>query len=62
MPLQEYTHQGITYFVDYRMQQFRTKVDFTKIIEFIDFKTDRGDQILTQMIKDGEADLNRINL
>lgn len=49
MPLQEY--KG--YFVDYRLRQFRSNVPFPEVIEFIDFDSDKGDALLTEMIEQG---------
>lgn len=59
MQLPTYTYNRIKYFIDYRLQQFRSD---TPIIEFINFRDDKGDRILCKMIKDGVADLNLIHL
>jgi hypothetical protein len=56
--LQTYTYNKKTYFVDYRLKQFRSD---TPIIDFIDFQSDKGDKILCKMIKDGVLDLNQYN-
>ena len=62
MPLQKYTYKNVTYFVDYRLQQFRSAVDFPEIIAFIDFKSDEGDEIIVSMMNDEVFDFNKYNL
>lgn len=49
MPLQNY--KGYT--VDYRLRQFRLVPPDFGMIEFIDFKSDAGDTLLTEMIRGG---------
>lgn len=49
MQLQEYTYNKITYFVDYRLKQFRSD---TPLIRFVDFNSQLGDKILLKMIKE----------
>lgn len=52
MPLQTYTAtDGKTYTVDYRLKQFRYVPDNYGIIEFIDFKDWKGDEILCEMLE-----------
>lgn len=57
--LDTYRYNRVTYYVDYRMQQFRSN---QPLIQFIDFKSDKGDRILSKMIRENVADLSRINL
>jgi len=59
MPLEKYTYNRKTYFVDYRLQQFRSD---TPIIEFIDFRDEKGDRILCKMIKENKADFSKLRL
>lgn len=59
--LQRYTYNRKTYFVDYRLKQFRTDSKPTEPIEFIDFESDKGDRILVKMIKDNVLDLSQYN-
>lgn len=47
MPLQDY--KGYT--VDYRLKQFRKCPPNHGLIEFIDFKSEKGDKILCEMIR-----------
>ena len=47
MPLQ--TYKG--YFVDYRLRQFRSDVPYPKVIEFVDFKSEKGDALLCEMLQ-----------
>ncbi len=47
MPLQIY--KGYT--VDYRLKQFRLCPEDGGIIQFIDFKSDVGDALLVEMLK-----------
>jgi len=52
MPLQTYKE----YTVDYRLRQFRRcKGGWENhgVIEFIDFKSDKGDQLLAEMLDQG---------
>lgn len=60
MPLQEYIYCRVTYYVDYRMKQFRSKVDGSKTIRFLDFDSILGDKILAKMISEDVADTSRI--
>lgn len=46
MKLQEY--EGLI--VDYRLRQFRTQPPDFGVIEFIDFKSDKGDALLCEML------------
>lgn len=68
MPLPTYTYNRITYTVDYRLAQFRyipptnTLKKALKTFRFYDFDSPEGDRILTKMIKDGKADLSKLNL
>jgi hypothetical protein len=58
MPLQEY--KGYT--VDYRLRQFRACEGGWENhgpITFIDFRSDEGDAILCEMIKDGVLDYSQ---
>ena len=61
MPLQTYKE----YTVDYRLQQFRACPggweNFGEI-EFIDFKSEKGDAIISEMIKENLFDLDRYAL
>lgn len=52
MQLQKYKYNRKTYFVDYRLQQFRSD---SPEIEFLDFRDQKGDRILAKMIKEGVA-------
>lgn len=49
MQLQQY--KG--YFVDYRQKQFRSNVEFPQPIEFVDFDSEKGDAMLSEMIRSG---------
>ncbi len=67
MPLPHYHYNGKRYTVDYRLKQFRyCAPDSTGHpigrIEFIDFSSEAGDQILTSMIKAGHADYSKLSL
>lgn len=59
MQLQTYTYNKKTYFIDYRLQQFRSN---TPIIEFLDFKDEKGDKILCKMLKEGVAKIELLKL
>lgn len=59
MQLQTYTYNRKTYFVDYRLQQFRSD---TPQIEFLDFREPKGDRILCKMIKENKADTTLLRL
>lgn len=61
MELQRYTYNKKNYHVDYRLQQFRY-VDKNEMIEYVEFDDELGDRILCKMIKEGVADINKINL
>lgn len=61
-PLQEYTYRRVTYYVDYRLKQFKTKAKFPDLIKFINFDDDYGDRILAKMIRDGVADESKLHL
>lgn len=45
MPLEQF--KG--YYVDYRLQQFRSAVQFPEVIEFVDFDSAKGQQLLDEM-------------
>lgn len=47
MKLQEYNG----YYVDYRLKQFRSIVEYPQMIEFVDFKSDKGDAMLFEMLE-----------
>ncbi len=51
MPLQIVTYRRRDYYVDWRLNQFRTVATFPEPIEFIDFRSEKGDRILTFMIR-----------
>lgn len=57
--LPTYTYNRITYYVDYRLQQFRSN---TPIIDFLDFRSDKGDRILCKMLKENKADITKLKL
>lgn len=57
MPLQQF--KG--YYVDYRCKQFRSVATFPDTIEFIDFKSDKGDALLVEMIEAGLVPGDKIN-
>jgi len=59
MPLQTYTYNRVKYFVDYRLQEFRSDTD---IIKWIPFDSELGDRILTKMINENVADCCKIHL
>lgn len=59
MQLQKYIYNRKTYFVDYRLQQFRSD---TPKIEFLDFRDPKGDRILCKMIKDNVANTSLLRL
>ena len=59
MPLQTYTYNRRKYFVDYRLEEFRSD---TEVINFVSFWSEQGDKILTKMLKEGVADITRLNL
>lgn len=42
------TYKG--YIVDYRLKQFRSQPEDHGIIKFIDFESEKGDELLTEMI------------
>lgn len=46
MPLQ--TYNG--FIVDYRLRQFRTQPENHDVIEFIDFTSTQGDELLSKML------------
>ena len=51
MPLPILTYRRRRYYIDYRLQQFRSiPRDFGRI-EFVDFRSDKGDRMLTFMVK-----------
>lgn len=56
--LQKYKYNRKTYFVDYRLKQFRSDAP---IIDFIEFDSDLGDRILCKMIKEDLLDLSQYN-
>lgn len=43
------TYEG--YIVDYRCKQFRSQPENFGIIDFIDFDSERGDELLNEMIQ-----------
>lgn len=45
------TYRG--YIVDYRLKQFRSQPANHGVIEFIDFDSDKGDELLAAMIRKG---------
>lgn len=47
MPLPTYKN----YYVDYRLKQFRSCADFPAPIEFLDFDSEKGDELLAEMIR-----------
>jgi hypothetical protein len=49
MPLQNYNG----YTVDYRLRQFRMCPPDFGVIEFIDFRSEKGDAILSEMLEKG---------
>jgi hypothetical protein len=51
MPLQIVTYRGRDYYVDWRLNQFRTVAKFPDAIEFIDFRSGKGDRILCFMMR-----------
>ena len=53
--LQTYKYNKKTYFVDYRLKQFRSD---TPIIDFVDFDTDKGDRILCKMLKENVLNIS----
>lgn len=59
MELQQYKYNRINYFVDYRLQQFRSD---TPQIRFYDFRSQEGDRILCKMIKEKVAIINLLRL
>lgn len=59
MPLQTYTYRRIKYFVDYRLQQFRSD---TPVICFYEFKSPEGDRILAKMIREDVVEIGRLVL
>lgn len=59
MELEKYTYNRKTYFVDYRLQQFRSD---TPQIEFLDFRSDKGDKILCKMLKENKANTSLLRL
>lgn len=53
------------YTVDYRLQQFRRCASGWYnggVIEFIEFDSEEGDRILSEMINAGVADLDKIKI
>lgn len=59
MELQKYKYNRVVYFVDYRLQQFRSD---TPIIEFLSFRDYKGDRILSKMIREKVAKLELLRL
>jgi hypothetical protein len=64
MPLQQYNG----YYVDYRCRQFRTVTtppcldsDDFPLIDFIDFRSDRGDALLCEMLSKGLVPEDKIH-
>lgn len=62
MPLQKYTYNSITYYVDYRMSQFRSAVEYPKAIRFLDFDSDLGNRILSKMIRENVVDWTLLHI
>jgi len=58
--LPTYVYNRLEYTVDYRCKQFRICND--KYMRFYNFDSPEGDRILTKMIRDGVADLSKLNL
>ena len=58
MKLQEY--KGYT--IDYRLKQIRKCPKDFGIIEFIEFDSEKGDEILCEMIKDNLLDYGQYNI
>jgi hypothetical protein len=59
MPLQKYKYNRKTYFVDYRLKEFRSD---TYMIEFVPFQSEKGDLILCKMIKEKLLDLTKYDI
>ena len=59
MPLQQYTYNRISYYVDYRLKQFRSN---TSCIKFVDFSDTLGDRILAKMIRENVVDWSKLNI
>jgi len=57
MPLQ--TYNG--YIVDYRLRQFRSQPADFGTIEFIDFKSEKGDTLLCEMLNKNLVPDNKMN-
>lgn len=62
MELQEYTFNRKTYFVDYRLKQFRTKANYPKPIEFVSFYDELGERILSKLIRDNKANWQLLHI
>lgn len=58
MELQKYKNM----FVDYRLKQFRTIPKDYGLIEFIEFDSEKGDEILCEMIKDNLLDYKKYDI
>lgn len=59
--LQQYTYNRKTYFVDYRLNQFRTVAKPFEPIDFVEFQSGLGDLILCKMLKEKVLDLSQYN-
>jgi hypothetical protein len=59
LPIYYYNRRKLT--VDYRLKEFRT-INSSNNLIWIGFSEPLGDKILAKMIKDGKADLSKINL
>ena len=59
MELQKYTYNRVTYYVDYRLSQFRS---ITPEIRFIEFSDELGDRILCKLIRDGKVDWAKLHI
>ena len=63
MQLQKYTYNRQEYYIDYRLQQFRSIPKQPQgLIEFIDFRDQKGDRILCKAMKDNKVDTSLLRL
>lgn len=51
MPLPEITYRRRRHFVDWRLNQFRSIPRGHGLIEFVDFRSDKGDRMLMFMMR-----------
>lgn len=56
MELQKYTYNKVQYYVDYRLGQLRSIPKNYGVIEFISFGDDKGDKIISKMVRDNVFD------